>query len=226
MVALALPNRLPLRSTSDLLSRPASFSRRRSASKVEAMADRQKLVTQAQDHGGRLVAIAARQDRAEFAQLFEHFAPRIKSLMLRLGVQPAEAEELAQDTMLMVWHKAHLFDPAGGSASGWIYRIARNLRLDSARRDQRLAAITRDFGDTAEPPPEPDRVASARQLEARVRDALATLSQEQLQVIAMSFFQDRAHGDISERLNLPLGTVKSRLRLAMKRLRQLLDDAA
>lgn len=226
MIAAALPNRSPLLSTSDPLARMAAFSQRAGAANMEGMADRQKLVMQTHDYGALIEAIAASQDRVAFGQLFEHFAPRIKTLMLRMGATTAQAEELAQDTMLAVWHKARMFDPTGASASGWIYRIARNLRLDSARRDQRLSVMTLDPSDAPEPPSEPDRMALARQLQERVRTALATLSEEQLQVITMSFFEEQAHGEISERLHLPLGTVKSRLRLAMKRLRQLLDDAA
>jgi RNA polymerase sigma-70 factor (ECF subfamily) len=179
---------------------------------------------QTQDHGGLIAAIATRQDRAAFQALFLHFAPRLKSLMLRMGASPAQAEELAQETMLAVWRKAHLFDPALGGASAWIFSIARNLRVDSARRDQRLGAMQLDPSDAPEAPPGPEHIALERQLNERVRKALAALSQEQLQVIMMSFFEDRAHSEISDHLDLPLGTVKSRLRLAMRRLRHLLDD--
>jgi RNA polymerase sigma-70 factor (ECF subfamily) len=190
------------------------------------MSGKPHLMTQVLDYSELIVAIAVRKDRAAFAQLFEHFAPRIKTLMLRLGVPEAGAEELAQDTMLVVWRKAHLFDPAGASASGWIFRIARNLRIDRARRDQRLAAMMLDPSEAPEPPAEPDHLASQRERTERVQAALSALSREQLQVITLSFFEERPHGEISERLNLPLGTVKSRLRLAMKRLRQILDDVA
>jgi RNA polymerase sigma-70 factor (ECF subfamily) len=217
-----------LASTSVFRLAPAvgTYRARARGAVLHAMPRKQDPLALATDYGELVVAIATRQDRAAFVTLFEHFAPRVKSLMLRLGAPAAQAEELAQDTMLAIWHKAHLFDPSGGSASGWIFRIARNLRIDSARRDQRLAAIGFDPGDEADQAHDPDSMASAVRLHDRVRSALGALSQEQLQVITMSLFEGRSHGEIAERLKLPLGTVKSRLRLAMKRLRQLLDDAA
>lgn len=169
-----------------------------------------------------IVAIARDQDRAAFARLFSHFAPRIKTLIMQLGASPARAEEIAQDTMLAVWRKAQLFDPAGASASGWIYRIARNLHLDAIRRDKRLAAMPADAeaDDTAQP----DAILALQDTEKRVRAAIAELSPEQLRVITLSFFEDMPHAEIARELSIPLGTVKSRVRLAMQRLRDLLDS--
>lgn len=169
-------------------------------------------------------AIALRRDRDAFTQLFEFFAPRVKSLMIRSGSVPAQAEELAHDTLLAVWHKAHLFDPAGASASGWIYKIARNLRIDAIRRERRDALIVVDRSDVPEESAQPLNIVVSREEESRVRAAVALLSEEQQKVIALSFFEDRPHAEISRLLSLPLGTVKSRLRLATKRLRDVLDD--
>jgi RNA polymerase sigma-70 factor (ECF subfamily) len=169
-----------------------------------------------------IVAIARDQDRAAFARLFQHFAPRIKTLMMQLGAPAVRAEELAQDTMLSVWRKASLFDPAGASASGWIYRIAKNLHIDALRRDRRLAAIPGDEENAGVP--QPDATLSARETEEQVRAAIAQLSPEQLRVITLSFFEDKPHAEIAKELGIPLGTVKSRLRLAMQRLRDLLDN--
>jgi RNA polymerase sigma-70 factor (ECF subfamily) len=177
------------------------------------------------DHSALIVAIAQNQDRAAFAHLFEYFAPRLKALLTRLGASPGRAEEVAQDTMLAVWSKARLFDPAGASASGWIYRIAKNLYVDELRRDRRSAAAT-----VAAPildddvPPQPDAIVSARHMEVQVRAAIAALSAEQLRVITLSFFEEKPHAEIAKELSIPLGTVKSRVRLAMQRLRDLLDD--
>jgi RNA polymerase sigma-70 factor (ECF subfamily) len=171
-----------------------------------------------------IVAVARQRDQKAFATLFAHFAPRVKTLALRLGAAPARAEELAQETLLTVWHKASLFDPAGASAAGWIYRIARNLLIDAARRDVRESSHLPDAGDGGDEVLPPDRIAVAREDERRVRAALTTLSDEQRQVLKLSFFEEKAHAEIAAELRLPLGTVKSRLRLAMKRLRELLDD--
>ena len=166
--------------------------------------------------------IAAQADRAAFAALFSQFAPRVKSYLLRLGASGAAAEELAQETMLTVWRKAALFDPARAGASTWIFTIARNLRIDAIRRE-RPAPTSEDPTDT-DPEPGADAVVFAAEREVRVREALKVLPPEQVQIVELSFFSDEPHSVIAERLGLPLGTVKSRLRLAMGRLRGLLED--
>jgi RNA polymerase sigma-70 factor (ECF subfamily) len=174
-----------------------------------------------------IVAIARQQDRTAFARLFDYFAPRIKTYMRRSGVPEAHSEELAQETLLMVWRKASLFEPAGGGAAAWIFAIARNLRIDALRREQR-GGLTETSEVEAEfqidEAPLPDATLDAAQSEALVRSALAELSAEQMRVIELSFFEERAHGEIASILEIPLGTVKSRLRLAMNRLRGLLGD--
>jgi RNA polymerase sigma-70 factor (ECF subfamily) len=169
-------------------------------------------------------AIAESQDRAAFASLFEFYAPRIKAMLTRLGAAADTAEDLAQETLLTVWRKAAYFDPARASASAWIFTIARNLRIDRLRGDNR-AKLYAPY-DMVEPegPQIPDSALSAAERDARVRAALKELSQEQVRVVQLSFFEGRAHGDIATLLDLPLGTVKSRVRLAMARLRNLLGD--
>lgn len=172
-----------------------------------------------------LVAVGERRDRAAFARLFAHFGPRLKSYLMRLGSQPNQAEDVVQEAMLMVWRKAHLFDPQRAEAATWLFTIARNRRIDLLRRDGRggtgSALPWEDSGpDPADETPLPDEsLDQARQAE-RIRAAVAALPPEQAEVVHLSFFQDMAHGAIAEHLKLPLGTVKSRLRLAMKRVRQ------
>ncbi|HWT09478.1 MAG TPA: sigma-70 family RNA polymerase sigma factor [Roseomonas sp.] len=175
------------------------------------------------DGGALLAAIAARGDRDAFAALFAHFAPRVKGYLLRLGLPNAQAEELAQETMLTVWRRAEQFDPATGGAAAWIFTIARNLRVDALRRD-RLAPRLEIMAEEPPPPPAADAVIATVQHSDRVRAALATLPPEQAEVVRLSFFDDRPHAEIEQALGIPLGTVKSRLRLAMTRLRALLDD--
>ena len=169
-------------------------------------------------------AIAESRDRAAFASLFEFYAPRIKAMLMRLGAAADAAEDFAQETLLTVWRKAASFDPARASASAWIFTIARNLRVDRLPGDNR-AKLYAPY-DLVEPeaPENPDTALNAAERDARVRAALKELSQEQVRVVQLSFFEGRAHGDIAELLNLPLGTVKSRVRLAMARLRNLLGD--
>ena len=169
-------------------------------------------------------AIAERQDRAAFAALFEVYAPRIKAMLTRLGAAADAAEDLAQETLLTVWRKAAYFDPARASASAWIFTIARNLRVDRLRGDNRAKLYAPCEMVEPEGPQHPDSALDAAERDARVRLALKELSQEQVRVVQLSFFEGRAHGDIAALLNLPLGTVKSRVRLAMARLRNLLGD--
>jgi RNA polymerase sigma-70 factor, ECF subfamily len=172
-------------------------------------------------------AVALRSDRDAFASLFAHFAPRIKMFMLRSGASAQSAEELAQETLLAVWSKAKLFDPASTGAAAWIFTIARNQRIDGLRRLKR--SPTNDTSEVdlefqVDAGPQPDAGLASAQVESRVRSALKGLPEEQLLVIELSFFEEKAHAEIAQTLRIPLGTVKSRLRLAMNRLRGLLGD--
>ena len=173
-----------------------------------------------------LIAMARDVDRQAFARLFEFFAPRIKSHMLRGGMAPAAAEEIAQEAMLSVWRKAALFDPARASAATWIFTIARNLRIDASRRDSRwnAAADTDMPAGEQDPAPLADEIARTAEREALVRGALADLPEDQARIIQLSFFEDKPHAAIARELDIPLGTVKSRVRLAVARLRKLLGD--
>jgi RNA polymerase sigma-70 factor (ECF subfamily) len=173
--------------------------------------------------GALLAAVAARGDRDAFAALFGHFAPRVKAYLLRLGLPGAQAEELAQETMLTVWRRAEQFDPATHGAAAWIFTIARNLRVDAVRRDRLMPRLDM-LAESPPPPAHADMVLQSAQHGERVRAALASLPAEQAEVVRLSFFDDRPHAEIERALGIPLGTVKSRLRLAMARLRALLDD--
>ncbi len=173
-----------------------------------------------------MAAVALARDRAAFQLLFDHFAPRVKGYLMRLGVGNAAAEDLAQEAMLLVWRKAALFDPAKASASTWIFTIARNLRIDAIRKERRPEL------DPTDPAlqPESERPADVSidwsQAEDRLRTALASLPREQSQIIVLSFLAEKPHSLIASELGLPLGTVKSRIRLAMARLRVALGDGA
>jgi RNA polymerase sigma-70 factor, ECF subfamily len=171
-----------------------------------------------------ITAIAMRQDRPAFASLFAFYGPRIKTLMIRMGASAEAAEDVAQEVLLMVWRKAGYFDPNRASPSAWIYTIARNLWIDRLRRvkGSKLAAIYEAIPD--EEPETPDCALRATERVNRVHAALRQIPEEQVRVLQLSFFEGRAHGDIARTLELPLGTVKSRLRLAMSRLRHLLGD--
>lgn len=171
-----------------------------------------------------IARIAQSADRKAFAELFRHFAPRIKSYMLRLGASDGEAEDLAQEAMVAVWRKAGQFDPAKAAAATWIFAIARNLRIDRFRRERRPELDPDDPALVPDETPRADQVLAASQSTRRVREALRDLPEEQIRVVELSFFEEMPHAAISESLGIPLGTVKSRLRLAMGRLRSALGD--
>jgi RNA polymerase sigma-70 factor, ECF subfamily len=172
-----------------------------------------------------LKAIAEQQDRVAFGQLFQFFAPRIASFMERSGLNAAEAEEISQDTMVTVWRKAALYDPAQAGVSTWVFTIARNLRVDQARKASRAKLGIAALGELPmqyEASVEERALASER--DARVRRAMATLSPEQASVLRLSFFSEKPHAEIAKELCLPLGTVKSRTRLAMAKIRAILEQ--
>jgi RNA polymerase sigma-70 factor (ECF subfamily) len=177
---------------------------------------------EAEDWSASVVAIARSRDKARFSELFLFFAPRLKAFFIRLGVPPGAAEDLAQEVMLTVWRKASYFDPTRASAATWIFTIARNLRIDLKRREQKPALTEDDLDYLDEPDPGERTLALER--EQRVRTALAELPGEQADVIRLSFFEDRPHAEIAQSLDIPLGTVKSRIRLAMNRLRSLVGE--
>jgi RNA polymerase sigma-70 factor (ECF subfamily) len=171
-------------------------------------------------------AVATHQDRAAFTRLFEYFAPRVKTFMQRSGANQALAEELAQETLLTVWRKASLFDPSSAGAAAWIFTIARNLRIDAARREGRGSRFETSEIDAefqVDDSPLPDASLALAQSETSVRAALSELSEEQMRVVELSFYEEKVHAEIAIILQIPLGTVKSRLRLAMNRLRNILD---
>lgn len=180
-------------------------------------------VSELSERDSLVLAIAQSQDRKAFAELFEYFAPRVKSYLIRLGASDV-AEELAQEVMLSVWRKSQLFDPAKASVSTWIFTIARNLYIDRRRKERRPDFDPSDPVAIADDTPLADHAIASRQNEQAIRAALSELPVEQARIIEMSFFEDKPHSTIAAELELPLGTVKSRLRLAFARLRGRLES--
>ena len=172
-----------------------------------------------------LVAVGRARDMAAFQKLFVHFAPRIKAYMARGGGNGVQPEEIMQETMVAVWNKAALYDPSKGAASTWIFTIARNLRIDAYRRDRRPEFDPNDPALIPQSAPSADVVMESREIAAKVRKALEMLSEEQSEVLRLSYFEDNSQSTIARRLNIPLGTVKSRLRLAFARLRVVLGSS-
>lgn len=168
--------------------------------------------------------IAERQDRSALAALFGHYGPRVKSMMLKLGASDALAEDLVQETFLTVWRKAALYSNQRGAATTWIFTIARNLRIDQLRRQSNRPYQDLEAVELASDAPTSSMIVEQQQVIARVTAALVTLSVEQQEVVRLSFIHDLPHAEIAAKIGIPLGTVKSRLRLAYERLRPLLED--
>jgi len=168
--------------------------------------------------------VAAHGDEDAFKALFEHFAPRIKGFLLRRGCRADEADEIAQHTLVAVWRKAAQFDP-DSSAEAWIFTIARNLRIDTLRRAARdNKAFQRAESEYSADPLRTDESVEAGVDASRVATAINLLPSDQSAVIRLSYMEERPHSEIAATLGIPLGTVKSRIRLAMKRLKELLED--
>lgn len=171
-----------------------------------------------------LVLVAVKQDRTAYAELFGYYAPRVKSYLMRLGADGAQAEEIAQDVMVTVWRKANLFDRKQASVSTWIFRIARNRRIDVFRRTKRPDLDPEETMILPAGVEAPDARIEAMETEARVRKAMKDLPEEQLLLLRLAFYEGLSHRDIAEKLNVPLGTVKSRIRLAFAKMKSRLGD--
>lgn len=174
------------------------------------------------DDAALLLRIAER-DRNAFCALFDRYAGKIKAFLIRGGLGAAEADEAAQEVMLAIWRRADSFDPARASAATWIYAIARNRRVDLLRR-RRPEPDPEEPMLQAEPAPDGESLARGAARDTRVRQALLDLPSDQAEAVRLAFYDGLTHGEVAERLGLPLGTVKGRLRLALGRLRRALGD--
>ncbi|WP_311272453.1 MULTISPECIES: sigma-70 family RNA polymerase sigma factor [Rhizobium] len=169
-------------------------------------------------------AVATERSVEAFEVLFRYYGPRVRIYMLRQVRDAQAAEELMQETMMTVWNKAALFDPTRGNVSAWIFRIARNLRIDAHRKDKRPEFDINDPAFLKEDAPAADTQLEEVQDAQRLHRALAQLPKEQLDLLKRSFFDEASHSTIAEQLGLPIGTVKSRIRLAFAKLRAALES--
>ncbi len=152
-----------------------------------------------------------------FERVFNHFAPKVKGFLMKSGTDNAMAEECVQEVMATVWHKAHLFDPSRASAATWIFTIARNKKIDALRKQKRPEPEELGWGPEHEP--DQEDVVGLQQETERLGQAIANLPTKQRQLLERAYFSDMSHSEIAAATGLPLGTIKSRIRLALDRLR-------
>jgi RNA polymerase sigma-70 factor (ECF subfamily) len=157
------------------------------------------------------------QDQSAFVDLFRHFAPRVKAFLMKSGASESLAEECTQEVMATLWRKAHLFDPARASVATWIFTIARNRKIDALRKQRRPEPEDLTWGPEAEP--DQEDVMTLQQESERLTQALDQLPEKQRDLIRKAYFGDLSHSEIAEQTGLPLGTIKSRIRLALEKLR-------
>ena len=175
-----------------------------------------------------LQQVGATQDKAAFSRLFAHFAPLLKGFLLKGGgVDPQQAEELVQETMIKVWRKAPTYSPAQAAASTWMYTIARNTRIDWIRKHGKVTFEELSADDTYGESDAETPFSSLIQVrnQRNIKEHLNNLPQDQLQVLTLIYYQGKSGQQVADELNIPLGTVKSRVRLALQKMRLLVTPA-
>lgn len=174
------------------------------------------------DHSQLMLAVRDQRDKQSFAILFDHFAPRLKAMVLRSGARSGQAEEIVQEVMLAVWNKASQFDPHRAGVSAWIYQIARNRHIDVARKENK--PVPEVLKHPADDEIDVNQIVSVQQETRKLRDALTELNTEQREMIEKAYLGEMTHQEISAQTGLPLGTIKSRIRLGLQRLRHELKE--
>jgi RNA polymerase sigma-70 factor (ECF subfamily) len=171
-----------------------------------------------------LQRIAGARDEAAFHAVFALFGPRVKAMLMRQGCEVQLAEDIAQETLLTVWRKAALYKAGKGSVATWVFTIARNLRIDRLRRETVFQALDDGRVEEVSEEARPDDALASEQVQARVRGLLAGLPPEQVEVVTLAYIDGLSHSEIAGKLGLPMGTVKSRMRLAYQKLRTAFED--
>ncbi|TKZ18003.1 sigma-70 family RNA polymerase sigma factor [Shimia litoralis] len=169
-----------------------------------------------------MLAVRDARDKAAFSELFDYFGPRLKGFVMRSGMSAAQAEEVVQDVMLTVWRKADLFDPHRAQVSAWIYQIARNRQIDVIRKEKR--PVPEELREDPEVEPDASQILAVEQEAGKLKDALARLNENQRVILEKAYLGELTHQEISAQTGLPLGTIKSRIRLGLERLRHELGE--
>ena len=169
-----------------------------------------------------MIAVRDRRDRAAFAALFDYFAPRLKGFVIRAGASPQQSEEIVQDVMLTLWRKADSFDPHRAQVSAWVYQIARNRQIDIARKENR--PVPEEIRQAPGTTDDATQIIAIEQEVEQLKLALDRLKPPQREIIEKAYLGELTHQEISRQTGLPLGTIKSRIRLGLERLRHELKD--
>ena len=207
--------RSPLRSERDMESVKSSIKQK--ARKLQTRKSDRSALEWSKD----LELIKTNKSEAAFARIFYHFAPRVKAFLIKSGADVGLAEECAQEVMVTVWNKAHLFDPSRASASTWIFTIARNKKIDALRKQ--LRPTPDDLGWGPEHEPDQEEMVGLQQETEKLGQAIANLPDKQRVLVERAYFEEMSHNEIAEATGLPLGTIKSRIRLALERLRHAMN---
>lgn len=179
----------------------------------------------AKEQADLLALVAHSRDKDAFVKLFKHFAPRLMSYMRKLGTDNNITEGLVQDVMLTLWRQAESYDSDKSYVSSWVFAIARNRRIDRFRRQRLVAVDQNQLQNQIEEAPNQEKDIEHHEVEALLKEAVESLPQEQACLLQLAFYEDMTHKEIAEHENLPLGTVKSRLRLAINKLRRTLGSS-
>ncbi|MGR3712355.1 MAG: sigma-70 family RNA polymerase sigma factor [Shimia sp.] len=164
-----------------------------------------------------MLAVRDARDKAAFASLFDHYAPRLKGMLMRKGCAHGQADEIVQEVMLTIWRKAAMFDPQRAQVSAWIYQIARNRHIDVIRKENR--PIPEELAEDPDAEPDASQILGMEQEALQLRQALAQLKPAQREMIEAAYLGEMSHRELSEKTGLPLGTIKSRIRLGLEKLR-------
>ena len=167
--------------------------------------------------------IGKNQDKLAFNNIFRYFAPRLKSFLVKAGSTDSQAEEVIQEVMIAVWTKSSTYDSNKSSVSTWIYTIARNKRIDKIRKEKRHYLSESDEGLEIPVDSTQEKEIFASQVSNNLKKYMSNLPEEQSKLLKLSYFYNKTHADISEELKIPLGTVKSRIRLALTKMRHLVE---
>jgi len=174
----------------------------------------------------QMLAVRDARDRAAFAALFDHFAPRLKGFIMRSGTGSGQAEEIVQDVMLTVWRKADQFDPQKAQVAAWVYQIAKNRQIDVLRKENRPLPeeLKSDAQDSARTDTDAGQILAVEQEALQLKEAIFKLKPDQREMIEKAYLGELTHQEIKAQTGLPLGTIKSRIRLGLERLRHDLKD--